>query len=140
MNIEKGAFFGTGRKVSIGDYSGIGINCKLYGEVSIGKNVMMGPEVVFLTTSHNYSRIDIPMINQGISKEMPITINDDVWIGTRCTFLPGVTIGRGVIVGAASVVTKSFPDYVVIAGNPARVVRDRRANIDNSVLDVDAIL
>jgi maltose O-acetyltransferase len=134
INIEKGAFFGTGRKVNIGDNSGIGVDCKLYGVVNIGKNVMMGPVVVFFTATHDHTWVDIPMIEQGFSEEKPITIGDDVWIGARSTFLPGVTIGKGVIVGAASVVTKSFPDYTVIAGNPARVVKHRGGSIDNAAI------
>jgi maltose O-acetyltransferase len=125
INIEKGAFFGTGAKISIGDNSGIGVHCKMLGDVTIGKNVMMGPEVVFITTTHDHSRVDVPMIDQGFSQEKPIVISDDVWIGTRCTVLPGVKIGKGVIVGACSVVTKSVPDYVVVAGNPARVIKQR---------------
>ena len=125
VNIEKGAYFGTGAKVSIGNNSGIGVNCKLLGDVTIGNNVMMGPEVIFITTTHDHSRIDVPMIEQGFGEEKPIVINDDVWIGTRCTILPGVTVGKGAIIGACSVVTKDVPDYVVVAGNPARVIKHR---------------
>lgn len=136
INIEKGAFFGSGAKVSIGDNSGIGVNCKLLGEVTIGKNVMMGPEVVFITTTHDHSRVDVPMIAQGFSDDRPIIISDDVWLGTRCTVLPGVTIGKGVIVGAASVVTKSVPDKVVVAGNPARVIKHRTSKV--KLTDIEA--
>jgi len=138
INIEKGAIFGTGGNVSIGDNSGIGVNCKLQGDITIGKNVMMGPEVVFITTSHDHSRVDVPMIEQGFSLERPIVISDDVWIGTRCTVLPGVTIGKGVIVGAASVVTKSVPDYVIVAGNPARVIKNRSNKTKKMVADASA--
>lgn len=128
INIETGACFGKGSKVSIGSNSGIGINCVLSGEVKIGDNVMMGPDVIFITTTHGHSRVDIPMIEQGYIAERPITVGDDVWIGTRCIILPGVAIGKGVIVGAGSVVTKSVPDYVVVAGNPARIVKRRILN------------
>jgi acetyltransferase-like isoleucine patch superfamily enzyme/GT2 family glycosyltransferase len=126
INIEKGASFGSGARVRIGNNSGIGVNCRLFGDVSIGANVMMGPETVFLTTSHATSRTDVPMIEQGFDPPRPIVIGDDVWIGTRCTFLPGVNIGSGAIIAACSVVTRDVPEYAIVAGNPARFVRDRR--------------
>jgi len=125
INIEKGAFFGSGAKVNIGDNAGIGINCMLLGEVSIGNNVMMGPEVLFITTTHAHSRVDVPMIEQGYSEERPIIINDDVWLGARCIILPGVVIGKGAIISAAAVVTKNVPNYVVVAGKPAREIKHR---------------
>ena len=55
-----------------------------------------------------------------------ITIDDHVWVGANCFILPGVTIGRGAVIAAGSVVTKSVPPLVIVAGNPARVVRDYR--------------
>lgn len=61
INIEKGADFGTGRGISVGDNSGLGINCKVRGPLDIGDNVMMGPDVIILTNSHNFGRTDIPM-------------------------------------------------------------------------------
>lgn len=135
INVEKGAQFGTGAKISLGTNSGIGVNCKLMGKVTIGNNVMMGPEVVFITTTHDHARTDIPMFEQGATQEQPIHVGDDVWIGMRCTILPGVRIGNGVIVGAGSVVTKSVPDYVVVAGNPARVIRKRVTKSDELTHD-----
>lgn len=65
---------------------------------------------------------------QGKDKLRSISIEDDVWIGARAIILPGVTIAKGSIVGAGSVVTKSFPPYSVIAGNPARIVKSRLPN------------
>lgn len=53
----------------------------------------------------------------------PITVGEDCWFGGNCIVLPGVTIGKGVTIGAGSVVTKDVPDYVVVAGNPARVIK-----------------
>ena len=114
------------RRVEIGDFSGVGRNSLLQGGVKIGKHVMMGPEVFIYTQNHDFSRTDIPMDQQGWSKERPVVIEDDVWIGSRVTILPGVIIGRGSIVGASAVVTKSFPPYSVIAGNPASVVKSRK--------------
>lgn len=125
VNIERGASFGSGRLVEIGNNSGLGVDCRLLGTVSIGDNVMIGPEVMFITSAHAFDRTDIPMISQGYTAERPIVVHDDVWIGARCTILPGVEIGEGSIIGACSVVTRSFPRHVIIAGNPARVVKER---------------
>ena len=123
VNVEKGAKFTP--LLQIGNNSGLGINCEIYGPVTIGDNVMMGPEVVFYTTRHNYSRTDIPMNLQGIENGIPIVIGNDVWIGRRAIILPGVTIGDGCIIGAGAVVTKSFPPYSVIGGVPAKIVKNR---------------
>lgn len=124
VNLQKGAVFS--RKLSIGDNSSIGINSVVQGTVSIGKNVMMGPEVFIYTQNHNHDRTDIPMILQHYEEEKPVVIDDDVWIGSRVTILPGVHIHQGVVLGASTVVTKDIPEYSVAVGNPCRVVRNRK--------------
>ena len=123
VNIEKQAHFTPG--LSIGDTSGVGIMCEVNGLVTIGNNVMMGPEVVIYSQSHKYDRIDIPMCEQGFSEYKEVVIGDDVWIGRRAIIMPGVHIGKGCIIGAGAVVTKNIPDYSVAAGVPARVVKSR---------------
>ena len=115
------------RRVSIGNFSGIGRNCLIQSGVCIGEHIMMGPEVYIYTQNHEFTRIDTPMDQQGWSDEKPVVIEDDVWIGSRVTILGGVTIGRGSIIGASSVVTKSCPPYSIVAGNPAQVVKKRTA-------------
>jgi maltose O-acetyltransferase len=97
------------------------------GPVEIGADVMMGPRCVLLATSHDFSSVDVPMNQQGFSEPRPIVIEDDVWIGAGATILPGVRIGRGSIIGAGAVVPRDVPAWSVAVGNPARVVRDRRA-------------
>lgn len=123
VNIEKQAHFTPG--LSIGDNSGVGIKCEVNGPVSIGKNVMMGPEVVIYAQSHKYDRIDIPMCEQGFDDPKEVVIEDDVWIGRRVIIMPGVHIGQGCIIGAGAVVTKDIPPYSVAAGVPAKVVKKR---------------
>jgi len=125
INIEKGAYFGDGSEIEIGDNSGIGINCKISGKITIGKNVMMGPDVIILTKRHKFERTDIPMIKQGYDTPAPVKISDDVWIGTRSIILPGVSISKGVIIGAGSIVTKDVPEYAILCGNPAKVIKYR---------------
>lgn len=123
INVERGAQFAC--NIVLGNNSGLGINCDISGPVVIGDNVMMGPEVVIYTTNHEHDRIDVPMIEQGIAMPRKVTIGDDVWIGRRVIILPGVTIGRGSIIGAGAVVAKDIPPYSVAVGNPARVVKAR---------------
>lgn len=125
INVEKGAYFGDGSQIEIGDHSGIGVDCELFGPVTIGRDVMMGPEVIVLTRNHRWDRLDIPMREQGSQPEQAVIIGDDVWIGTRAIILPGVTIGRGAIVGAGAIVTKDVPEYAIVGGNPARIIRYR---------------
>ena len=125
VNIEKGADFGTGKGISIGNYSGIGVNCKVRGPLTIGEYVMMGPNVNILTHSHHFDRTDIPMCKQGGYFD-GVTIGNDVWIGMNTLILPGVHIGNGVIIGAGAVVTKDVPDYAVVGGVPAKVIKYRK--------------
>lgn len=124
VNIEKGAEFGNG-EITLGNNSGIGVNCRVGKGTHIGDNVMMGPDVVILTSNHNYIRVDIPMNEQGYSFH-PVYIGDDVWIGTRVIILPGVKIGNGAIVAAGAVVTKDVPDFAIVGGCPARVIKIRK--------------
>lgn len=123
VNINKGAEIGYG--LEIGDDSGIGRDSIVASDVSIGKAVMIGPQCIIYTRNHAFSRTDIPMIEQGYSDVKPVVINDDVWIGARVTILPGVNVGKGAIIGAGSVVTKNVPEYAIVGGNPAKVIKIR---------------
>jgi maltose O-acetyltransferase len=125
VNVEHGAWFGSGRGIRLGDRSDIGMDALVIGPLTIGKDVMMGPRCTLISSNHRVSSIDIPMNQQGFVADRPIVIEDDVWIGAGSTVLPGVTIGQGSIVGAGSVVVKDVPAHSVVAGNPARVVRRR---------------
>lgn len=109
----------------IGDNSGVGYNCEINNSVTIGKDVMMGPDVIIFTQNHQTKRTDIPMREQGMAEIKPVKIEDDVWIGARVCILPGVTIGKGSVIGACAVVSKDVPEYSVAVGSPARVVKKR---------------
>ena len=126
VNIEKNASFS--RKCSLGNNSGIGRNCVVNGTVTIGDDVMMGPECMFFTENHAFDNINIPMNKQGNSVEKPIVVGNDVWSGARVLVMPGVKIGDHCIVAAGAVVTKNVPAYALVAGNPAKVVRYRGEN------------
>ena len=122
--VERGACFTPA--LSIGDNSGLGVNCEINGEVVIGSDVMMGPEVVIYTTRHKYDSLEIPIGKQGYTDPKPVIINDDVWIGRRVIIMPGVTIGKGAIIGAGAVVTKNVPEYSIVGGVPAKVIKSRK--------------
>ena len=122
VNIERFASFTP--ELRIGDYSGIGVKCCINGPITIGNNVMMGREVLIYTRRHRDDSIDFPMREQGMAEVRPVIIEDDVWIGSRVIILPGVTSGRGSIIGAGAVVTKDIPANVVAIGNPCRVLRE----------------
>ncbi len=129
VNVEHKAFFGDGRNIRIGDHSGLGVNSRLYGPVTLGNHVMMGPDVIIVTSNHRSDRLDIPMTEQGGTGPDPVVIGDDVWIGARAIILPGVRIGHGAVVGAGSVVTKDIQPYAIVGGNPAKLIRYRDAGI-----------
>lgn len=126
VNFEHGARFDS--NISIGDNSGIGVNCLVGGSSVIGSNVMMGPECILYSQNHAHDRIDIPMNRQGFSEDKPVNVGDDVWFGARVIVLPGVHIGSHCIIGAGAVVTKDVPDYAVVGGNPAKILRMRNEN------------
>lgn len=122
INIERGAWFGSGKGVRIGARSGIGLDCVIMGPATLGENVMMGPRCLLVSWSHVTEDLDSPMSQQGMTPADPINVEDDVWIGGHVVVLPGVTVGTGAIVAAGSVVTKDVPPYAVVGGNPARVL------------------
>lgn len=126
VNVERGAFFGSGRGVELGDRSALGLDCLVIGPLKVGNDVMMGPRCTILAGRHDTSRTDIPMTAQGFLPDLPVVIDDDVWIGAGVTILPGRVVGAGSIVGAGSVVTKDVPPWSIVGGNPARVIGSRR--------------
>ncbi len=110
VNIEVGENFYVNYGVVILDV------CK----VTIGKNCLIAPQVGIYTACHPLEE-DVRI--SGLEMGKPITIGDNCWIGGHAVINPGVTLGDNVVVGSGSVVTKSFPSDVVIAGNPARIIK-----------------
>lgn len=110
----------VGDDSSIGDYSFIGCG----GGVVIGRNVLMGQRVSLHSQNHNFSDADSSIKAQGVTSK-GIVIEDDCWLGSGSIILDGVTVGSGSVVAAGSVVTRSVPPNSVVAGNPARVIRER---------------
>lgn len=125
VNIEKGASFGSGFRLKIGDNSGIGINCHVPGNIQIGSNVMMAPNCHVFSNNHAFDRIDIPMIEQGHTIQKQTVIEDDVWIGRQVIFTAGRIVKKGSIIATGSVLTKDFPEYSIVGGNPAKLIKFR---------------
>mgnify|MGYP004463476607 CR=1 FL=1 len=123
-NVDIGRHCKLSSQISLGDNSGIGDNSYIQGKVIIGNNVMMAPNVAIIAANHNFGRKDIPMNQQG-SVDMAINIEDDVWIGYGATILAGVTINKGVIIAAGAVVTADVPEYTIVGGVPARMIKKR---------------
>ena len=111
VNISVGENFYTNHNVTILDGA----------KVTFGDNVFIAPDCMFSTAGHS---IDTEQRNLGLEIALPITVGDNVWIGTNVSVLPGVTIGSNVVIGAGSVVTKDIPTGVLAAGNPCRVIRE----------------
>lgn len=108
-------------KVSIGDYAWIGDEVVLYslGEIHIGKNAVVSQRSYICTGSHDYTKPEFDIYQQ------PIVIEEECWLATDVYVAPGVTIGRGTVVGARSSVFKSLPAGKICMGSPVRVIRDR---------------
>ena len=90
--------------------------------ITIGARTLIGPNCSFYSGTHPLD----PFLRNGIQGPEsggPIDVGEDCWLGGNVIVLPGITIGRGCTVGAGSVVTKNVPDFHVVAGNPARIIR-----------------
>jgi acetyltransferase-like isoleucine patch superfamily enzyme len=110
----------------IGDETWIGQQCFLHaaGGITIGSRVGIGPGVKLLTSVHGEAGRNVPIFNAPVAFK-PVLIEDDADIGVGAIILPGVTIGKGAQVGAGSVVTQDVAPYHVVAGSPARFLRER---------------
>lgn len=112
-------------KITIGDGTWIGIRNSFacIDRITIGKNVLFAGYVHVTDHSHGYESVDKPIMEQKLISKGPVIIEDDCWLGFGCEILSGVHIGRHAIVAARAVVTHDVPPYSIVAGNPARVIK-----------------
>ena len=120
------AWFDTRGKFTLGDNSIINQKCRLdnRGILTIGNNVSISAEVCILTADHDIQSPDFR------GYEQPVIIEDYVFVGTRAMILPGVILGKGAVVAAGAVVTRSVEPYTIVAGVPARPIGTRQTELD----------
>ncbi len=120
------AWSNGGGGISLGSDSYVGPHSVLFGagEIHIGDKVAIGPDCVITSHGHRFGRLDVPILDQDTRFER-VTIEDDVYIGAGAVILHGVTVGKGAVIGAGSVVPRDVPPHSVVLGVPARTSRNR---------------
>lgn len=128
----RGTVFWAPNKISVGNNVYIGKYCTIQADITMGNNILIGNNVGLIGKyDHEYDKVginikDAPWIGDESydfkGKGKTIDINDDVWIGLGAIIITGTTIGRGAIIAAGSVVTKDISPYMIVAGNPAKVI------------------
>ena len=108
----------------LGNNTELGTRCLIQSNVIIGNDVIMGPDIKIYSRNHNYDSIDKPIRKQG-KKYYNTSVANDVWIGANVLIMAGVKVGNHVIIAAGSVVTKDLPDYSIVGGVPAKVIKYR---------------
>lgn len=120
----------------MGKFGFIGCGAWICPKVVLANYVMIAPECAILGGDHNIDVCGVPIIFSGRPDILETNIENDVWIGYRVTIMAGVTIGRGAVVAAGSIVTKDVPAYSIVAGVPAKPVGMRFSKEDISCHDV----
>lgn len=133
ISIGKNTVIQSGFRFGLKENLRIGNNCEINENVYIqsaliGDYVLIAQNVSILAMTHNYNDKNTPIIEQGFSAVRTVVIEDDVWIGRNVTILPGLTLGKGCVIGTGSVVTKDVLPYKVMAGVPARIISERGIN------------
>ncbi len=123
--VEPTIYFSYGVNITIGNhfYANHDVMLCDEGKITIGNDCKFGPKVGLYTPKHP---LDPAVRRTEAETTAPITIGNDVWVGGSASILPGVTLGNNVIVGAGAVVTHSFPDNVIVVGNPAKILRENK--------------
>lgn len=113
---------------TVGDFSELGTRCMVQANVHLGSNVIMGPDVKIYSRNHRFDRLDIPIKDQG-KNYFETHIGNDVWIGANVVITAGCRIGNHVVVAAGAVVTRDIPDFAIVGGVPAKVLRFRNQEV-----------
>lgn len=124
--INRKVSFGSGVNVIMGDASGIGARTQIPNNTLIGNHVILSRDCFILDANHRYDRVDLPINDQGMMDRKQTIIDDDVWIGMRTIMTPGRIVRKGTIIGMGTVLTKDFPEYSIVGGNPSKLIRSRK--------------
>ena len=108
--------------VIIGDHTRVGLHNTIIGPVTIGNHVNLAQGITVTALNHNFEDPNKRIDEQGVGTT-PVVIEDDIWIGANAVILPGVTIGHHSVVAAGAVVTKNVPPHSLVAGVPAKVIK-----------------
>jgi acetyltransferase-like isoleucine patch superfamily enzyme len=140
---------GGGARLRIGEGSVIGADLTIScgGLIDVGPGVLMSARISLLDSLHDYDAWMAPHFERdeparftwAMTEARPVIVGEGTWLGINVVVLPGVTIGKGCIVGANSVVTRDLPDYSVAAGAPARVLRSGRPAADEARSSLEAL-
>mgnify|MGYP002853755922 CR=1 FL=1 len=109
--------------VVIGDHTRIGLHNTVIGPVTIGSHVNLAQGITITALNHNFAEKEQRIDEQGVSTN-PVKIGDDIWIGANAVILPGVSIGNHSVVAAGAVVTKDVPAHSLVAGVPAKIIKE----------------
>ena len=108
--------------VVIGDHTRIGLHNTIIGPVTIGSHVNLAQGITVTALNHNFEAPERRIDEQGVSTQQ-VTIGDDIWIGANAVVLPGVTVGNHCVIAAGAVVTKDVPPHSLVAGVPAKIIK-----------------
>ena len=126
--INRKVFFGSGRNIEMGDESGIGANTEIPSDTIIGNHVILSRRCFVLDRNHEFSDTNKPINDQGCKPRKQTIIEDDCWIGLNSILTPGRHIAKGTIVAMGSVLTRDYPPYSIVGGNPAKIIKYRKDN------------
>lgn len=129
--IESGACINNAvGDVVIGQHTRVGLHNTIIGPVTIGSHVNLAQGITVTALNHNFADSNLRIDEQGVTTS-PVSIADDVWIGANAVVLPGVSIGQHVVVAAGAVVTKDVPSYSLVAGVPAKIIKNLKSQTSN---------
>lgn len=122
--------------ISIGSGTSIAGACVISAvrRVVLEEDVLLARNVYISDHIHRYTQVKTPIMMQGLDKIAPVVIKQGAWLGQNVVVCPGVTIGRGTVIGANSVVTHDIPDFSIAVGAPARIVKEIQTSLDNKLL------
>lgn len=129
-SVRPGVYAVACKKITLGKFVTLRPGTMLHADpreggagITVEDKVLIGSSVHIYVDTHAFDNPDIPIYDQGFYDSKPVVLKEGCWIGANTVILPGVTVGKNAVVGAGSIVTKAVPDYAVVAGNPAKILK-----------------